>query len=167
MYFKNFHRACWSRKTPRPKGPWRRAREVPSLLPELRVFWRSRQDAVAAGSGGSPRSLTPGPCLPPPLAKQQQGTLLSQDRPEQLLRLRPWKYISSTRRRHLRSDPSPGSTRLPPLEFGVWVFPAQIHSRVRPRSGLPRSEIIQTFCERISPSRAYGPEPCSRGAPEA
>lgn len=48
----------------------------------------------------------------------------------------------------------------------VWAFPAQIHCRVRPRSGLPRSEIIQTFCERISPSRACGPKPRSRGAPE-
>lgn len=166
MYFKIFHRGYWSRKTPRPKGPWRRACEVPSLLPELRVFWRSRQDAAAAGSGGSPRSLTLGPACPR-LSPSSNRNTFEPGSPGTAAPAAALEVYFRHAAAPSALGPQPRLHPASPAPVWSWAFPAQIHSRVRPRSGLPRSEIIQTFCERISPSRACGPEACSRGAPEA
>lgn len=124
MYFKIFHRAWWFPQNLRPSGPWRRACEVSSFLHRGQ---RSRLLEKPAGLGlcGLERvselvseKLGSRSGSPPPLTQQQRRKFLSQDRREQLLWLRPWKYISGTRRRHLRSDHSPGSPRLPQLGFG-------------------------------------------------
>ncbi|KAK2106731.1 hypothetical protein P7K49_016245 [Saguinus oedipus] len=57
------------------------------------------------------RSLALKPARPRPFLEHQRK-FFSQERLEQLLRLRPCKQISGARRRHLRSDLSPGFSRM-------------------------------------------------------
>lgn len=121
----------------------RRACKVPSFLhPGQRSSLLEKPPALSLCGlrrVSKPVSEKPGSRvgLPPPLTQQQRRKLSSQDRREQLLRLRPWKYISGTRRRHLRSDRSPGSTRLPQLGFGS--FPPKPTAECG-RGPIPRGE---------------------------
>lgn len=132
-------------QTLRPSGPWRRACEVPSFSHPGQSSSLSEKppgNSASAGWGGSqnssPKSLALGLACPPPLTQQQRRKLSRQDRREQLLRrLRPWKYISGTRRRHLRSDRSLCSARLPQLRFGP--FPPKSTAQCD-RSPIPRGE---------------------------
>lgn len=71
MYFKNFHRAWWSRKLSEALGALEKRLRRAFLItpgPALRVLGRMRQDSAAEDWGGSPnpswRSLALGPAHP-------------------------------------------------------------------------------------------------------
>ena len=115
-------------QTLRPSGPWRRACEVPSFSHPGQHSSLSEKPPGNSLCGlrrvSKPVSEKPGSRVGLPPASHTAATEetfepRSPARREQLLRrLRPWKYISGTRRRHLRSDRSLCSTRLPQLRFG-------------------------------------------------
>lgn len=117
--------------------------------PAFHVLWRSRRDSAAAGRGASPnpsRRARLSGCSPLPHPQQQRRKFSPATAAPAAAALKVYfRHAAAPSSLAPQPPASPGSPAR------VQAFPAQIHSRVRPKPRLPRRKVIQTFGGGISP----------------
>ena len=134
-------------QTLRPSGPWRRACEVPSFSHPGQLSSLSEKppgNSASAGWGGSqnpsPKSLGSRVGLPPASHTAATEETFETGSPGTAA---PAAAALEVYFRHAAAPSAFGpQPRLHPASPApVWVFPAQIHSPVRPKPGPPRRKI--------------------------